>query len=485
MINKSVICLAALLIGSVAIPGCSSGGAVPSSKSDSTSTNVDANTGSIGLDLTIAGGVVLSTVHYHVTGNGITPIDGDIPVDASGATASLLLRLPAGMGYTVTFSSTDSTGNTTCTGTATFDVTAGATNGVTVPLTCGTATTRGNTTFNGTFNTCPDISQLVIAPLALDVGGQINVSADATDVDMNTLTFAWTATGGSFVDATAKTTKYNCSAGGPQTLTVSVSDGQGCVTTQTAQVSCTTAAICGDGVVGAGEACDPPAAGTCDAHCQIITPHCGDGFVQTGEQCDPPNGTTCDATCQNVVCGDGKVSGSEQCEPPNTATCNATCGNRTAVCGDGFITAPETCDPSAAGSGPCDTTCHPIDACSSCTGTNCSDLAAGCVATTDHSSAASTASSCDTVLACITSTGCAKGSTRQAAECYCGSVDNTTCFGFNANAPQGLCKAVMDAAVPGGPLAVGAAFFDTTTGLGSAVQETVCRQSFCSGQCNL
>ncbi len=481
MINKSVICLAALLIGAAAIPACSSGGAAPSVKSDSTST--DTNSGSIGLDLTISGGVVLSTVHYHVTGNGITPVDGDIPVDASGATASLLLRLPAGTGYTVTFSSTDSTGNTTCTGTATFNVTAGLTNGVTVPLTCGTATTRGNTTFNGTFNTCPDISQLVVAPLALDVGGKINVAADATDADGNTLTFAWTATGGTFDAATTKATKYNCTAGGPQTLTVSVSDGQGCVTTATAAVDCTTAEICGNGTVGVGETCDPPKPGFCSSTCQTVVPACGDGVVQpaAGETCDPPNNTTCDAQCHSIVCGDGVVAGSEACEPPNTATCDATCQIRKPVCGDGFITAPETCDPPTT-DGTCSSTCSGVPPCDACTATSCSDLAAGCAAT---SVPAGSTSGCDTVLACIVSTGCAKGSTRQAAECYCGTVDNTTCFGFNAAAPQGACKAVMDAAVPGGPLAVGAAFFDTTTGLGSAVQETVCRGSFCASQCGL
>jgi len=465
--HGSVLALAALFAG--AVPACSS-----TQDTHSPTAQSDEHSGQIGMDLTIGGGVTLAKVHYKVTGNGIAAIEDDIPVDASGATASLLLRLPAGMGYSVSFTATDVTGNTSCTGTATFDVTAGTTNGVNVPLVCGTVTTRGNTRFNGTFNTCPEIAQLAVAPLQLDVGGKINVSAGATDVDGNTLTYAWTATGGTFDAATAATTQYNCTAAGPQTLTITVSDGQGCVTALTADVSCTSAAVCGDGAVGAGEQCDPPKAGFCSTTCQNVVPKCGDGVVnQAGETCEPPGTATCDTACHSIVCGDGTVSTGEQCEPPSTATCGATCQNRVPVCGDTFVTPPETCEPP--GTATCDATCHGVDACTACTTTNCSDLATGC----------SAVAGCDAVLACIVSTGCAKGSTRDSKECYCGTVDDNTCFGFNANAPQGLCKAVMDAAAPGGPLAVGAVFFDTTSPVGAAVQETGCRAGFCQAACNL
>src|SRR5262249_27344865 len=92
-------------------------------------------------------------------------------------------------------------------------------------------------------------------------------------------------------------------------------------------------AFCGDGVVGAGEQCDPPNGLTCDAQCQNIpeagncadgadndldglvdcadpdcvgdpncpTPVCGDFIVEFPEQCDPPDGVTCDANCQLIA----------------------------------------------------------------------------------------------------------------------------------------------------------------------------------------
>jgi len=58
--------------------------------------------------------------------------------------------------------------------------------------------------------------------------------------------------------------------------------------------------FCGDGVVQAGETCDPGDAGetaTCDSDCTPVA--CGDNVVNltAGEDCDPPDGTTCSVTC--------------------------------------------------------------------------------------------------------------------------------------------------------------------------------------------
>jgi cysteine-rich repeat protein len=59
---------------------------------------------------------------------------------------------------------------------------------------------------------------------------------------------------------------------------------------------------------------------------------CGNGVVEAGEQCDDGNlvGTdACTSTCRNAVCGDGLVrSGVEPCDDGNTASgdgCSATC----------------------------------------------------------------------------------------------------------------------------------------------------------------
>jgi hypothetical protein len=64
-------------------------------------------------------------------------------------------------------------------------------------------------------------------------------------------------------------------------------------------------------------------------------------------------------------------------------------------------------------------------------------------------------------------------------------VDDSTCFGLDPNAPQGPCKAVMNAAAPGGPLAVGAVYFDTSSPIGAAIQQNNCRTTFCATACTL
>jgi cysteine-rich repeat protein len=59
--------------------------------------------------------------------------------------------------------------------------------------------------------------------------------------------------------------------------------------------------LCGDGYVdaGAGETCEPPAVGACDASCH--TPVCGNGVIEGSEQCDDGNATRldgCDPDCR-------------------------------------------------------------------------------------------------------------------------------------------------------------------------------------------
>ncbi|KAB2899674.1 MAG: DUF4215 domain-containing protein [Burkholderiaceae bacterium] len=157
------------------------------------------------------------------------------------------------------------------------------------------------------------------------------------------------------------------------------------------------AAVCGDGVVSGGEACDDgntvtetscpygsPHCSVCNATCTAVLslsgPTCGDGILNGAEVCDDGNTVTetncpygsphcsvCNATCTAVLslsgptCGDGILNGAEVCDDGNTVTeascpygspncsvCNATC---TAVlslsgptCGDGILNGAEVCD---------------------------------------------------------------------------------------------------------------------------------------------
>jgi hypothetical protein len=113
---------------------------------------------------------------------------------------------------------------------------------------------------------------------------------------------------------------------------------------------------CGDGIVEAGEQCDPPRTGgdglQCGPDCHYLT--CGNGVIDPGEQCDPPRSLSgpvsqgypplCTQSCQIPTCGNQVLDPGEQCDPPDGLTCNAQCQTIPTVCGDGIIQPGETCD---------------------------------------------------------------------------------------------------------------------------------------------
>jgi cysteine-rich repeat protein len=121
--------------------------------------------------------------------------------------------------------------------------------------------------------------------------------------------------------------------------------------------------VCGNGVLEAGEGCDPPDGTTCNDACQpIAQPVCGNGVLEAGEGCDPPDGTTCNDACQPIpYCGDGTVNTpTEQCDPPDGVTCSQEC-QMLPTCGNGQIEENEECDPPDGVD--CDATCHRIPYC--------------------------------------------------------------------------------------------------------------------------
>jgi alpha-tubulin suppressor-like RCC1 family protein len=119
-----------------------------------------------------------------------------------------------------------------------------------------------------------------------------------------------------------------------------------------------THAVCGDGVVDTGEACDRGAqnsdviADACRTDCTL--PACGDGVVDTGEACDRgaqnPNDVAdaCRADCTLPACGDGVVDTGEACDRGAQNSndvadaCRASCA--LPACGDGVVDTGEVCD---------------------------------------------------------------------------------------------------------------------------------------------
>ncbi|APR78590.1 Multiple EGF-like-domain protein 3 precursor [Minicystis rosea] len=77
--------------------------------------------------------------------------------------------------------------------------------------------------------------------------------------------------------------------------------------------------------------CAACSGGLCNGNGQCVASTCGDGCVDAtkGEACDPPNGSTCSATCTSAtVCGNGVLEAGEQCDDGNKLNldgCDSNC----------------------------------------------------------------------------------------------------------------------------------------------------------------
>lgn len=107
-------------------------------------------------------------------------------------------------------------------------------------------------------------------------------------------------------------------------------------------------AVCGDGIVGAGEECDDGDVMANDGCSPACTLECGDGVVNDGEGCDDGNredNDGCSSDCVIEVCGDNVVQSTEECDDGNVDPgdgCSGECNFE--ACGNGITTPPEECD---------------------------------------------------------------------------------------------------------------------------------------------
>lgn len=245
--------------------------------------------------------------------------------------------------YIVTLSTTSTDGDTFCTGSAPFSITSDVRTDVFVRLNCQSEERLGAVRVTGDFNRCAELTMVVVSPLQVSVGFDIDVFATADDDEGDSINFVWEATGGTIDDPAAgsgsdpaeSTTFYTCEASGFQTITARVTDDffMFCEDSWTVEVECAPAALCGNGDIDPGEDCDPPNGVTCDADCQRI-PTCGDSILDPGEDCDPPDGVFCDAACQDIdpcavpgICDDTDNCTADACSAnpvDNTAVCDYT-----------------------------------------------------------------------------------------------------------------------------------------------------------------
>ncbi len=181
----------------------------------------DDDTGSVGMELQIAPGVTVNTINWSIK-NATTGFSrsASINVRFSNTVSFLAGAIPPGTGYTLALTAVSVDGAFNCAGMAGFDITAGASTPVGLTLSCATASPgQGTVVVTGTTQVCANLDSISAAPLETAVGTPIALSATASAGTL-TPTFAWTATAGTFDNATSATPVFTCPATpGPVVIT--------------------------------------------------------------------------------------------------------------------------------------------------------------------------------------------------------------------------------------------------------------------------
>lgn len=89
-------------------------------------------------------------------------------------------------------------------------------------------------------NACPVLEEATIFPSQSPVGGEVLLSARASDPNGDRIFYDWTGSGGVLTHAAnSKRATFVCAFPGAHTITLWVFDSRGCVTTHSLTVTCT------------------------------------------------------------------------------------------------------------------------------------------------------------------------------------------------------------------------------------------------------
>lgn len=205
----------------------------------------DENGGSIGLQLVLPTGQLITTVTYTVTGPGGLTKTGSFDVSNSNKIQGLIGGLPAGKGYTITLRAKTTDGATSCAGSASFDVKARTTTSVMVGINCREAPRTGSALINGTLNVCPMIDGVTALPSRVFVGESTEISADVHDSDSgpNALTYEWSNSAGK-LSSSGNVARFTCTEVGTAAVGLVVGDGD-CRDKAKLEVECVLPDECG------------------------------------------------------------------------------------------------------------------------------------------------------------------------------------------------------------------------------------------------
>jgi hypothetical protein len=199
----------------------------------------DGTTSTISLALQV-GDASIDSVDYTITGPASFTRMGTLKVARSSTLSAVISGLPLGSGYQIKLTGAATNGATTCAGSASFDLLKPGVTPVSVHLQCTSASKTGSLMVNGVLNICPRIDAVEANPAEVEVGATIALTGLGVDEDNapSVLTYAWTATSGKLAGETTASPTFTCTAAGPSTITLTVSDGDTCAASQTVNVVC-------------------------------------------------------------------------------------------------------------------------------------------------------------------------------------------------------------------------------------------------------
>jgi hypothetical protein len=456
-----------LTLGGLATGACSNestntGPGVPGAPPDSAN-----HWGMISARLELGPGVTLSAVSYTITNTsmaGFTALTASVDVSNSQA-IGFSLALPAGGGYSIALTATDSDGDSCVGGPTSFSVLGGQTSTVALGLVCSEVGDGGglvgpdvnpgtvviavdaSLTTTTTAQDCAAATSLVAAPNRIDVGHSIALSASGIDPSFQSsdVTLTWGATGsaGSLSGTTGTSNVFSCTAPGSTTVTVTAAisnGGSSCPGTGSLAVAleCDATSDASAPVEASAPEASTPEASTPEAS----TPEASAPEASAPEASAPETGAPETGSGALVACTSAGQTGCVGCYGSTDNVCTATEAVFIALdIAKGRVTAagPEADDGTACYSCLVDNTCLNSPA-NFITGTECGDLTGSF---TNASGTVDAMATCQAVLTCITGpTGqnCA-GSATGLSDCYCGADGGPSaqCQGANASKVDGPC----------------------------------------------
>ncbi len=232
-----------IALGSSFLFGCSAPMNAPADGTAAASSTPAEKTGSIGLQVQVAPGVMLATVSYTLSGPESFHQSGTIDVSNSLTIQALLGGLPAGSGYAASLSGVSTDGSVTCAGSSVpFSVQSDATTAVSVLMACAEPVPNtGAIVVAATPLSCPTIDGLSALPRNVFVGGSLGLAVAARGLNRSALSYSWTASSGNLTNASSAYATFTCTLAGTPTITVTVSDGSdapNCFAAQSVTVTC-------------------------------------------------------------------------------------------------------------------------------------------------------------------------------------------------------------------------------------------------------